>query len=255
MTLEHEFRYAVDTYTRLRVPHPEPLSPGAKARGLAVGPVVGATLGLVGGLPLLLGTVDLMAHLVRATLVVALAAWLTRARHWVGLASLADGLGSGAPAADALDEMRRPEIGPFGVLTLGFTVAVQVLCLARLPSGAAALAAWLVAVAAGRMAVAVAAGPWVAAATPDSRGGVVGAVSTRLIGVAVALTLVVGAVEAASGYLSWPVALVAAPGVAVGIAVTLSLIAGRRLGGSTDAVLDATAELATTAALLAVVFL
>ncbi len=251
MMLQDEVRFAVGTFTRLTVPPPETLGRPTAARGLALGPIVGAAVGLLSGLPLLMGGADLLARLLSATLVVALAAWLTRALHWDGLADLADGLGSGRSSAGALEVMRRSDIGPFGVLTLGFTAAVQVLCLAQLASGAPAMAGWIVAVAAGRMAVAVGAGPWVPPARAEGLGAaVIGAVTTRMIGVALVLTLVVGGVEAASGYLSWPVALLGAPVAALAVGVGLTLLVGRRLGGSTGDVLGATAELATTAALL-----
>lgn len=251
VNLIDEFRFAVGTLTRLRVPPPTHLDGRVAARGLAVSPIVGAGIGLVTGLPLIFGDADLVARLITGTITVALAAWATRALHWDGLADLADGLGSGKPAADALAVMRRSDIGPFGVLTMGIVAALQVLCIARLPSGAPAFAGWLLALTAGRLAIAAAAGSWVRPARSDGLGAlVIGAVTPRLLAVAVGLTAVVGAVQALNGYLDWDVAVLWVPVVAMAVAVVVTRTCGRRLGGSTGDVLGATAELATAAALL-----
>ena len=58
-------------------------------------------------------------------------ALLTRGLHLDGLADLADGLGSGQPAATALDIMRRSDIGPFGTVTLVLVLLTQVAALAH----------------------------------------------------------------------------------------------------------------------------
>lgn len=251
MTLQDEFRYAVGTFTRVQVPPPTTLDGRVAARGLAVGPVVGAAVGAVSGLPLLFGDADLVARLLSATVVVAIAAWLTRALHWDGLADVADGLGSGRPPEGALEVMRRSDIGPFAVLVLTGTAAVQVLGIAQLPSGPPAWAGWILAITAGRLAVAVGAGPWVRPARREGLGSlVIGAVSARMLAVALSLTLVVGAVQALNDYLAWPVALLWAPGASIVVAVVLARVAARRFGGSTGDVLGATAELAAAAALL-----
>ena len=64
-------------------------------------------------------------------LAIAVLAALTRGLHLDGLADLADGLGSRKPAAQALEIMKRSDIGPFGVVTLVLTLLVQVAALAR----------------------------------------------------------------------------------------------------------------------------
>jgi adenosylcobinamide-GDP ribazoletransferase len=192
-----------------------------------------------------------VARLLSATLVVALAAWLTRGLHWDGLADVADGLGSAKPPEQALEIMRRPDIGPFGVLALGFAVALQVLSIAQLPAGAPAMAGWILAVTLGRFAVALACGPGSRPARPDGLGALVmGAVTPRRLGVAAALTTVVAVVQVANGLLPGSVGLLWAPLAAVLVTGGLARIARRRIGGSTGDVLGATAELATTAALL-----
>ncbi len=250
-TLADEMRFAVGTYTRLPVDPPVRLDAGVAGRGLAVGPVVGAGLGLVSGLPLLFTGVDLIARLLSATLVVALAAWLTRAVHWDGLADTADGLGSGAGPEQARAIMRRSDTGPFAVLVLIFTVAIQALSLAQLPAGTRALAAWILAVTLGRLAVAIGCAWWVHPARAEGLGAlVVGSVTARRLAVAGLLTAVVVVVQAGGGLIPWSLAAFWAPLAAIVVALWLTNLAARRLGGTTGDVLGATAELATAAALL-----
>jgi adenosylcobinamide-GDP ribazoletransferase len=233
------------------VPPPTAVDATVAGRGLALAPLVGAAVGSVSGALLLVTGVDLIARLLSATLVVALAAWITRGLHWDGLADVADGLGSGAPPERAREIMRRSDIGPFGVLVLGFTIALQVLCLAQLPAGAPALAAWVLAVTLGRLAVVVACGPWVQCARPEGLGAtVIGSVAPALLVIAGALTGVVAVGAAMGGPLPWSTALLWGPLAAVGVALGLGRLAQRRFGGSTGDVLGATAELATVAVLL-----
>ena len=249
--LGDELRFAVGTYTRLPVTAPRRLDQPTAGRGLALGPLVGAGLALASGLPLLLGDGTALRQLLVATLTVALAAWLTRALHWDGLADLADGLGSRSDPARAQAIMRQSDIGPFGVLTLILTVAVQVVALAMLPAGSPALAGWILAVALGRFAIALACGPWSRPARPDGLGALVaGSVTMPRLGVALVLVVVVAIVEAASGYIAWIVALAIAPASVIVATGIVARNATRRIGGVTGDVLGATAELATTAALL-----
>jgi adenosylcobinamide-GDP ribazoletransferase len=251
-SLLDEVRFAVGTYTRLPVSAPRRLDPGVAGRGLALGPMVGAAIGLVSGMPLLLFGAEPVARLLAATLTVALAAWLTRALHWDGLADLADGLGSGAPPEPARAIMRRSDIGPFGVLAILFTAAVQVLALALLPAGASALAGWMLAVTLARLAVAVGCAAWVRPAAADGLGAlVVGSVTSGRLLAAVALAAVVALTQALAGLLAWAPALIAAALAAAGVPLLITRTAARRLGGTTGDVLGAIAELAAAAALLA----
>ena len=251
MTPDDPIRFAIGTFTRLPVPPPTQVDATVAGRGLALAPVVGAAIGLVSGSLLLVTGVDLIARLLSATLVVGLAAWITRGLHWDGLADVADGLGSAAPPERAREIMGRSDIGPFGVLTLGFTVALQVLSLAQLPAGVPAFAAWVLAVTLGRLAVAVACGPWVHAARADGLGAmVIGSVTPTRAAIAGALAAAVAVGAALGGPLHWSAALLWGPLAAIGVALGLARLAQRRFGGSTGDVLGATAELATVAVLL-----
>lgn len=251
MTSFDEVRFAVGTFTRLPVAPPRALDATVAGRGVALGPLVGAAIGVISGLLLLVTGVDLVARLLSATLVVALAAWITRGLHWDGLADVADGLGSGAAPERAREIMRRSDIGPFGVLTLIFTVGLQVLSIAQLPAGPVALAAWVLAVSLGRLAVAFACAPWVEAARPDGLGAlVIGSVTPARLVIAGGLAAPVAVSTCFFGPLPISDALLWGPAAAVGVAVTLAQLARRRFGGSSGDVLGATAELATTAVLL-----
>ena len=251
MTADDPLRFAVGTFTRLPVPPPTEVDATVAGRGLALAPAVGAVIGLVSGGLLLVTGVDLIARLLSATLVVAVAAWITRGLHWDGLADVADGLGSGAPPERAREIMGRSDIGPFGVLALGFTIALQVLSIAQLPAGAPALAAWVLAVTLGRLAVAVACGPWGHPARPDGLGAmVIGSVTPARLVLAGALAAAVSVSAARGGPLPWSAALLWSPLAAIGVALALAWLARRRFGGSSGDVLGATAEAATLAVLL-----
>lgn len=242
---------AVGTLTRVPVPPPTSVDRATAGRAMALSPTVGAALGLASGAILLIGDADLVARLLTATIVLASAAWLTRGLHLDGLADLADGLGSGAPPERALAIMRRSDIGPFGVLTIVFTIGVQCLSLARIPAGLPALAAWVLAATLGRMAVAAACGPWSRPARENGLGAlVVGAVGPGLLGLAGAQTVAVAVMAVTAGDLEPLRGLVAAPLAAMVTTAFLLRLAERRLGGVTGDVLGATIELGCAASLL-----
>ncbi len=115
----------------LRGRGPEPIRRTAAA-AMIWAPVIGLVLGAVAAAILeLADRAAGLGPLPAAVLAVAALALLTRGLHLDGLADLADGLGSRAPAGRALDIMRRPDIGPFGVAALVLTLLVQVTALAR----------------------------------------------------------------------------------------------------------------------------
>lgn len=251
MILSDELRFAVGTFTRVPVPAPRRLSPRVAGRGVALGPFIGTAIALTSGSVLLVTGVDLVARLLSATLVVALAAWLTRGLHWDGLADVADGLGSGAPPQRAGQVMRQSDIGTFGALTLVLTVTLQAQSIAQLPAGGAALAGWVLAVTLGRFAVAVACGPWFTAARPDGLGAlVIGEVDRARLTLAGLLTAGVAVAATTAGPLSAPRSLFWGPLAAILVAVVLGRLARRRFGGSSGDVLGATAEATTTVVLL-----
>ncbi|MFC5724648.1 adenosylcobinamide-GDP ribazoletransferase [Streptomyces gamaensis] len=227
----------------------------AAARGgMAVAPVAGVVVGAgaagAGAVLLLLGSGPLLA----AVAAVALPAVLTRALHLDGLADVADGLGSGKPAEDALRIMKQSDIGPFGVVTLLLALLAQVAAYARLFGERPALGALaaLVAGVTARAGMALASRTGVPPARPGGLGAAVAEVLPRGRAFAVASLSVV--VCAAAGAATGPYGALRA-----GLAAVAALLAGevllrrcvRRFGGVTGDVFGAVAETTATAALVA----
>jgi adenosylcobinamide-GDP ribazoletransferase len=201
-------------------------------------------LAAICGLPLLI-TRDrpAIAQLI-AIVSFALLAWATRALHLDGLADTADALGSGKPAAAALEIARKSDIGPFGVITLIFTLLLQIAAVASLPDAHDAYFAFVIAIVTSRVALTWACTRMWPAARPDGLGAVVAATVPLLV--AIAWTIITIA-------LAWIFV-----GIAGGVSVVLGILAGivllviarRRLGGMTGDVLGATIEMTATTALL-----
>ena len=224
--------------------------------GMLCAPLTGLTVGVAaaaaGLLLLALGAGTLLAAVATA----AVPAVLTRGLHLDGLADTADGLGSGKPAEDALRIMKQSDIGPFGVLTLLFTLLAQVAALAQAYDGSwarGALAA-VVSATAARLALTTAARTGVPAARPEGLGAAVAGVVTA--GGALAATAAVTLAGAAAGaYLGPYDALRTALAVVCAAAVAELLLRHcvRRFGGVTGDVFGGVAETAATTALVVLV--
>ncbi|MFD8178651.1 adenosylcobinamide-GDP ribazoletransferase [Streptomyces sp. NPDC059709] len=224
--------------------------------GMLCAPLAGLTVGVLaaaaGLLLLALGAGTLLAAVATA----AVPAVLTRGLHLDGLADTADGLGSGKPAEDALRIMKQSDIGPFGVLTLLFTLLAQVAALAQAYDGSWARGALAAAVSAtaARLALTTAARAGVPAARPEGLGAAVaGVVPTgRALTAAAAVTL---AAAAAGASLSPYDALRTALAVVCAIALAELLLRHcvRRFGGVTGDVFGGVAETAATTALVVLV--
>lgn len=216
---------------------------------MTLAPVAGLLVGAVAALVLVVSGWLGFGRPLAAALTVGATALMTRGLHLDGLADLADGLGSGRPAAEALAIMKKSDIGPFGVITLVLVLVIQVLAIAEAPVAAVVVAAMT-----GRLAVTWACRPRIRAARPDGLGALVaGTVRTRDAVIATVVTAMTGALAAWTG-----------PGGAVGAAVlgAAAVLAGpavasvllrhtrRRLGGITGDVLGALTETTATTALL-----
>jgi adenosylcobinamide-GDP ribazoletransferase len=248
--LSDGLRLAVGTLTALPVPPPSRVDPPVAARSLVIVPLVGAALGGLAAAAVALGSA-VFSPLVLGVLAVTTLTVLTRAIHLDGLADTADGLGSGKPAAAALEVMRRGDTGPFGVVTVVLVLAVDVAALAQAISLGRGATTLVLAAALGRLAMATACRRSVPAARSDGLGAAMAgtlswpALAVALLGVAV-IAVVLGVAANTPGL----------PTVAVAFA--LSLLAGelvlrlcvRRLGGITGDVLGAITEVASAVALL-----
>ena len=216
---------------------------------MTLAPVAGLLVGAVAATVLVVSGWLGFGSLLAAALAVAAMALLTRGLHLDGLADLADGLGSGKPAAEALAVMKKSDIGPFGVITLVLTLAIQVAAIAEEPVAGVVVAAMT-----GRLAVTWACRSGVRAARPGGLGALVAGTVRPLD--AMAATIVTAGVATLAA-LTGPDggaydAVLGAAAVLAGLAASVALLrhAVRRLGGVTGDVLGALVETAVTAALL-----
>jgi adenosylcobinamide-GDP ribazoletransferase len=247
-------RTSFSLFTVLPVGGSAELAEGEAAAAVCWLPAVGLLLGGLGaGLLLAAGAGGASGprRLLGAALAVALLAVLTGGLHLDGLADTADGLGSRRPAAQALDIMRRSDVGPMGVAALVLVLLIQVAAIAAIARTPVAAAALVLAAVTGRVAVVVATG------FPAARPGGFGAlVAGRTPGPARALTVAVlfGAIVLA-GQLGggWALAirgvLAALAGLLAG--AVLQFVAWRRLGGMTGDVFGAILEVAAATVLVA----
>jgi adenosylcobinamide-GDP ribazoletransferase len=235
-------------------------APGRDTAGAAMAwaPVVGLLLGVIAAAVLLAADHPLgLGALTAAVLAVAALALLTRGLHLDGLADLADGLGSGRPAREALDIMRRSDIGPLGTVTVVLTLLIQVAALSQAESsgdgrGPAAL---IVAVITGRLAITWGCRRGVPAARPDGLGALVAGTVRPVIPAAITLGTLAAtgaAVAISAAVLGEPLGWTLPLAVAAGLAAALGLErhAVHRLGGITGDVLGALAEAAATVAVV-----
>lgn len=219
---------------------------------MSLAPLVGALLGLVEGAAAVglraLGT----AALVLGAAVVGLDALLTRGLHLDGLADTVDALGSYTGRERALQIMKSPEVGPFGVAALVLTLLARAATIGALAGrGPSALLSGVVAaVAAGRLAVAWACRTGVPAARPDGLGALVAGTVGWPACVAGTLAVAAVGVPAVPGR-GWQGPLAVVLGLAAAAVVLRHAV--RRLGGITGDVLGALVELTAVVTLVVIV--
>jgi len=203
---------------------PQPLGRAARAF-----PIVGALIGLVGGIAFVIADGLGLPGLVAALIAVAITALLTGALHEDGLADMADGFGGGRTRDDKLRLMRDSRIGAYGVLALLLVIAIKVGAIADLKSVGAAIAALIAAGATSRAAL-PALMRWIPPARADGLSAMAGKPDREHVWTGFAIAVVISVV-----LLSWTgvVALLAA--AAGGLLV--AWLAKRQIGGQTGDVL------------------
>ncbi|WP_018223169.1 adenosylcobinamide-GDP ribazoletransferase [Salinispora pacifica] len=243
-------RLALTTFTTLPV-RAGRIDRAVAGTAMALAPAVGALLGaLLTGVLLLTG--GFAPPLVAAGVTVGAGALLTRGLHLDGLADTVDALGSYRRGPAALEIMRKPDVGPFGVTALVVVLLVQAAVLAELAewSTSTALAAVITATAAGRLGVALACRRGLPAARPDGLGALVaGTVGPGAL--AAGTTAVALLALAAVPDRPWQGPLVVIAALATAVWLLRHVV--RRLGGITGDVLGATTEVVTTLVYLGLV--
>ncbi|MFE4972177.1 adenosylcobinamide-GDP ribazoletransferase [Kitasatospora sp. NPDC056651] len=228
----------------------------AAARAMTAAPLVGLVLGAPAAAAGALVAWRAGGPLGAVAAVAVLAA-LTRGLHLDGLADVADGLGSGKPAEDALRIMKQSDIGPFGVLTLVLVLLAQITALAGQfgHSPLRGALAVLASATAARCALTWGCLRSVPAARPGGLGAMVA--STVPAAAAAAGTAVAALVLAACGLFDGWSALRLPLAVVVGAGCSRLLLGRcvRRFGGITGDVLGAMAETSATASLFALALL
>lgn len=262
-------RLALGTFTVLPVSPPHAVDRAAARGAMLTAPLVGLLLGALGAVVLegvrqlagrRLSTHSLAVNLLAAALAISVLAVLTRAMHLDGLADTADGRGAVRQGrAAALEVMRRPDVGAFGVVAVVLVVLVQASALALCAVAGLGWVALVAAVVTGRLAATWAAVRPVPAARDDGLGaavaGSVPVLAAVLLTIATAgLAVGLGALDDDAS-LRLFLALVLALVVALGAAGLVVRQAVRDLGGITGDVIGAAVEVATTVSLVLVAVL
>jgi adenosylcobinamide-GDP ribazoletransferase len=243
-------RLAIGTLSILRV-RVDAADRGTAGRAMACAPLVGAGIGVTAAVVGWVARVYTDSAFLAAVAAVATYAVLTRALHLDGLADVADGLGSAKPRAEALEIMKKSDIGPFGVATLVLVLALQIAGATGAYTHHRGGLAVIVAAVTGRLAITLACTPRVPSARPEGLGAwVAGSVSQRTASL-VAVASLAGC--CALGYLhGLGGALLAAAACILGTVCALLLLRRcmARFGGITGDVLGALVETGTAGALL-----
>jgi adenosylcobinamide-GDP ribazoletransferase len=252
------WRVAISLFTAIPAGIGGVLDDDVAARAILWLPAVGLLLGGIGaGIVLGVGGLNPTGpgRLLGAALAVGAVAAGTGGLHLDGLADTADGLGSRRPAAEALEIMRRSDIGPMGVGALVLMLVIQVAAVAAVPSPRLAAAALVLAEVTGRVSVVLATAS--AAARPGGFGALVAGRTTAAERALTAAALAC-AVAAAGLTIGGP-----RPALRALAAMSAGLLAGwllqrtarRRLGGPTGDVFGAIVQVsaATTLVIAALV--
>jgi adenosylcobinamide-GDP ribazoletransferase len=232
-----DIRAALGFLTRLPVGVPDV----ALAQAARLFPVVGALVGLAGGILYAIALHLGLPPLLAATAAIGGTVLLTGGLHEDGLADLADGFGGGKDAAERLAIMRDSRTGAFGVLAIGLSLLARVAALAALATPIA-VGALVAAHALGRAAL-----PLVMAREPFARADGLAVSAGRPREGAALLAIGLGLVFALLG-LGWSGGILAVL-LAAAITFGLTRLARRKIGGQTGDLLGAIEQLVEIAVL------
>ena len=241
--MTNAIRLALGTFTRVPVPPPTLVNRSVAGQAIALAPLTAALLALVCGIPLLI-TYSQAPHALLTIVSVALLAWLTRGMHLDGLADVADGLGSNKPAALALEIARKSDIGPFGVITIGLALALQICALTACLDHGQGFLGFALALFISRTALTWGCIKGWPAARSEGLGAMV-AESTSL-----AVPIIWTALALVGSYLIFGAVGGAATAIGIISAIVLLNITKRRFGGVTGDVFGAMIEVSMTATIV-----
>jgi adenosylcobinamide-GDP ribazoletransferase len=215
--------------------------------GSRVFPVVGALVGLAGGLVLLVAVGLGISPLVASVLAVATTAILTGGLHEDGLADFADSFG-GTTTDEKLEIMSDSRVGTYGAFAIGFSLIARVAALSAVAAGGSLRAA-LVLIAAEAISRAALVRLW--HELPAARAGLssdVGPPDQNAMLVALAIAAVVAVVFCLPTIGLW--ATILAGALAAIATYALIRVVGHALGGRTGDALGACQQIALAAFLV-----
>jgi adenosylcobinamide-GDP ribazoletransferase len=241
----HDCKVALAFLTRLPVA-PQPTAPESSlGASVVMFPMVGALIGLLGGVGYALAFWLGLPPLLAATVALATTIWLTGALHEDGLADVADGFGGGRTREDKLRIMRDPRIGSYGALALVLGLLARTGALAALAAPADVMAALVAAGAGSRAALAP-----VMTMLPLARADGLAAGAGRPHPLRAAAAVLVAALISVV-LLGKPAAAALFGGAAA--ALVVAWLARRQIGGHTGDVLGAVQQLSEIGLLLGTV--
>ena len=126
------FLVALRFLTQLPVPFVRRLDPPSLKDSMAMFPVVGAVIGAITAMALILSNLAALPDLFCGLFALAVGALVTGAFHEDGLADMADGFGGGQSREDRLEIMKDSRIGTYGTLTLCLTLVARAALLTAL---------------------------------------------------------------------------------------------------------------------------
>lgn len=213
-------------------------------------PCVGAAIGGVAGISIMVCRLMHLSPNVAATCAIATLAIVTGAIHEDGLADTVDGFGGGGTREAKLAIMRDSRLGAFGALSLCLSTLLRVSALAAIIEHGVMLAALsLVAVGAISRTVGLIPMMILSPARVDGAGATVAAPSAAAMRLALLLAMMLGLCPTLVG--ASIAQTVVAQAAAVGCALYVTKLAQRQIGGYTGDVLGAVQQTAEVAALIA----